>query len=56
MVGLEIVSHCVAFIYEIGSRATQFRFCMRSNIRDAIAFYLLEVDMESKIVSTLKIW
>ena len=34
----EIVLHCFALIYEIRSRATQFRFCMRSNFRDTIAF------------------
>ena len=39
MLGQEIVSHYVAFIYEIRSHATQFRFCTRSNFRDTIAFY-----------------
>ena len=37
MPGREIVSHYVAFIYEIRSRATQFNICTRS---DTIAFYL----------------
>ena len=40
MPGLEIVSHYVAFIYEVGSRATQFHLCMRSNFRNTIAFSL----------------
>ena len=40
MLGLEIVSHYVTFVYEIRSHATQFRFCMRSNFCDTIAFYL----------------
>ena len=31
MLGLEIMAHYVAFIYEIRSHATQFRFCMRHN-------------------------
>ena len=39
LLGQEIVSHYVAFIYEIRSHATQFRFCTRSNFRDTIAFY-----------------
>ena len=39
MQGHEIMSHCFAYTYEIRSHATQFRFCMRSNFRDTIAFY-----------------
>ena len=38
MLGMEIVSHYVAFIYKIRSCATQFRFCKQSHFRDTIAF------------------